>query len=1035
MNFPQPMRKNLQPLLSALMLALGWLLPTSGFAQSVDMDLVKSRIRQNLSSGLLSVATIQGYQSTLQTDGTWADIDYNSTAQTNWPPRLHLERIRAMSKTYVWGSLQDDADLRNAILKAYDAWITKDPKSTNWWYQGISTPQVLGEILIILGNEVSTTRLNSGLTLVARSYVARATNSGTNTGANRVDRAYASIMRGLLANDSALTSESFLSMGDTILLNSANAFAEGIQADGSFQQHGAQLYVGGYGYGYLSGLLKYSGWGAGTAYGFSPLQKRVLLDHLLDGPQWFIRGNTMEYTSTGRGLSRAGSTSSALGFGTVVNDAIATSGGYRSAELTAFQQRMTATSSAGAAVPSSALVGNRNFWRADAMVHHRPGFSISVKTSSTRTLQPESGNGEGLKNLHLGDGVTLIQRTGNEYDDLMPVWDWRRLPGTTVEQGTYSLKPSADWGVAGTSTHAGGASDGQDGIAVFNYSRLAVAAKKSWFFFGDVMVALGSAIHAPAATHPVLTTLNQSQLSGAITCGSDSGASTVTSPVTPTGLKWVHHDKTGYFFPGSTSLATVSGATQTGTWLSINTAQGSATVSKSVFSLHLNHGTAVSNGSYSYLVAPGVESTAMDSFPVSNFQILRNDATVQAVKDAAANKTQASFWAAGTVDGITSDNKATVILKKDASFLDLAVSDPTQTNTTSILIELASPVAGVIRTDTGMSVEQTSPTLRVRISTAKSYGRTFKARFFLRDHAFRTLAIFPSADAFVFDGAPTTNYGTNIALACKLITTSSSYTRESYLSFPLTAGIPSPIAAELRMTPTSVQTAGIHAVQAVQDGTWSENEITWSNRPAPLNAAAATWLPALSSRTSCNVLPALSETSTGHLNLCVTTQAPTSDGYVAYASREHADPSLRPTLELIVPRSEMEIWKIEQLGSQAEDPSISQESADPDGDGESNLLEFATAQSPLNRTPTATQISLSSVGDVLTFTYPRSNSAVADGIQFLIEWSDSLLQQSWSHEGITEQVSHDDGVRQIVSARLPAGSSSKRFVRLRVTQP
>ena len=57
--------------------------------------------------------------------------------------------------------------------------------------------------------------------------------------------------------------------------------------------------------------------------------------------------------------------------------------------------------------------------------------------------------------------------------------------------GTYSLKPGADWGVYGNSTHAGGVSDGTDGAAVFNYSRLGVAAKKSWFFFGDVMVALG----------------------------------------------------------------------------------------------------------------------------------------------------------------------------------------------------------------------------------------------------------------------------------------------------------------------------------------------------------------------------------------------------------------------------------------------------------------------------------------------------------------------------------------------------------------
>ena len=45
----------------------------------------------------------------------------------------------------------------------------------------------------------------------------------------------------------------------------------------------------------------------------------------------------------------------------------------------------------------------------------------SVKVSSPRTSQPESGNSEGLKSLHLGDGVNLVMRTGNEYDDIMPV--------------------------------------------------------------------------------------------------------------------------------------------------------------------------------------------------------------------------------------------------------------------------------------------------------------------------------------------------------------------------------------------------------------------------------------------------------------------------------------------------------------------------------------------------------------------------------------------------------------------------------------
>jgi chondroitin AC lyase len=733
------------------------------------MDAVKQRIVQSLSTGLSGSTVVQGHQSSLQPDGTWPDINYASTAQTYWPPRNHLERMKSMAKEYVWGSLQGNISLRNDIFSAFDAWIVRDPQSTNWWYQQLNTPQSFGKILLLMENEVSSSRLTSGLAMIARSYVPRSTNSGTNTGANRVDRSYATMMRGLLSANAALTSEAFLSMGDTILVNSANAFAEGIQADGSFQQHGAQLYTAGYGYGYVQGLLKYASFRAGTPFGFTPLQTRVLLDFLLDGAQWCIRGDTMEYTSSGRGLARAGGGAAALGFIPMLPNAISISGGYRQAELETFQQRLSGT-------PSTPLTGNRNFWRSDFMVHHRPGFSISVKTSSTRTLQPETGNGEALKNLHLGDGVTLIQRTGNEYDDIMPVWDWRRLPGTTIEQGTYSLKPAGDWGVYGNSTHAGGVSDGTDGAAAFNYNRLGVAAKKSWFFFGDVMVALGSAINAPAATNSVLTTINQCLLTGDALYQAGGSTTTLSGSATPPALAWVHHDGTGYFFPAAVSNASIAGVAQTGSWQSINTSQSATPVSHGVFSLHLNHGTAVNGGTYAYIVAPGIETSDMDMFPVANYQILRNDETVQAVKETSANRTSANFWAPGTIGGLTSDSKAAILMKQDDDFIDIAISDPTQTNTGNIVLELASPVAGLIHADTGITIEQLTPTLRLRLATAKSYGRSFKARFYLRPNAFENIILTPVADAYVHDASPTGNFGTSPALACKLITAATGYT-------------------------------------------------------------------------------------------------------------------------------------------------------------------------------------------------------------------------------------------------------------------
>jgi hypothetical protein len=60
-----------------------------------------------------------------------------------------------MAKEYVWGSMQGNATLRDDIFRAFDAWIARDPQSTNWWYQQINTPQSFGEILLLMEDEVS----------------------------------------------------------------------------------------------------------------------------------------------------------------------------------------------------------------------------------------------------------------------------------------------------------------------------------------------------------------------------------------------------------------------------------------------------------------------------------------------------------------------------------------------------------------------------------------------------------------------------------------------------------------------------------------------------------------------------------------------------------------------------------------------------------------------------------------------------------------------------------------------------------------
>jgi hypothetical protein len=371
-------------------------------------------------------------------------------------------------------------------------------------------------------------------------------------------------------------------------------------------------------------------------------------------------------------------------------------------------------------------------------------------------------------------------------------------------------------------------------------------------------------------------------------------------------------------------------------------------------------------------------------------------------------------------------------MKQEDDFIDLAISDPTQANTGDIVLELASPVAGLIHADTGVTIEQLTPTLRLRLAAAKSYGRTFKARFYLRPNAFETITLNPVADSYVYDGSPASNYGSSPTLACKLITTSNSYTRKTYLGFDLSGISRVPLAASLKLSPTSVATAGIHSVHAVSAGSWSEFGITWNNRPQPNGPAISTWLPALSSRTSCDVLSAVLARGGSALDFNVTTKAPTFDGFVNYASRENADPALRPTLELVLPRSEMEIWQIERFGAQTNNPAIAGDGEDPDADGESNLYEFATGQNPL----AGTQVSpaLLQRGAGLEFSYTRAKSALADGVSFIVEWSDTLAADSWSRVNSGENMVSQTNLTESLTVVLPISGGGSRFVRLRMVK-
>jgi hypothetical protein len=137
------------------------------------------------------------------------------------------------------------------------------------------------------------------------------------------------------------------------------------------------------------------------------------------------------------------------------------------------------------------------------------------------------------------------------YQDIFPVWDWQKIPGTTVEQnGVFAGSPRRK----GTKDFVGGVSDGQYGLAVFDLERDKLQARKAWFFFDREYVCLGAGITC-RSQNQVITTANQCYLRGDVTTFSSAeekrlskGEHRLESPIT------VHHNNVTYIFDSDANV-------------------------------------------------------------------------------------------------------------------------------------------------------------------------------------------------------------------------------------------------------------------------------------------------------------------------------------------------------------------------------------------------------------------------------------------------------------------------------------------------
>lgn len=268
---------------------------------------------------------------------------------------------------------------------------------------------------------------------------------------------------------------------------------------------------------------------------------------------------------------------------------------------------------------------NRTFPFAATQIHRRSDWLATVKGYSKYVWDFETNGSEnwygrnqsfGQLSIYSGrdsDGIVTAEASGVGYDG----YDWTHIPGTTVPNLSLAEvladAKNFQWPRFSNEAFASGVTDGKNGVYGFKFSdrtkgqssstwvKPKLTALKSYFFFDDLIVALGSNIDNTASSYDTHTTIFQNllpspntpiQINGEnITGLSYSQDLTTETPATLTDIAG-----NGYYIANAKGLHI-----QRSTQESMDDKNKNAT-SGNYATVWINHGSQINNGTYEYAV-------------------------------------------------------------------------------------------------------------------------------------------------------------------------------------------------------------------------------------------------------------------------------------------------------------------------------------------------------------------------------------------------------------------------------------------------
>lgn len=595
------------------------------------------------------------YLETLGPEGSWPDLDYRDSSRSGWQPSFHAERLLYLAKAY-----RDPAsvyyrqqNVGKKIRLALDYWFRGNFRCRNWWYNEIGVPKMMGGVFLLMEPELGKEEKVKAVACMENARLGR-------TGQNRVWLAENVLVRALLQEDTLL----FLQAREELLRElKIQTEGEGIKPDMSFQQHGPQLQFGNYGLAFIVTMAHWARVFQGTVYALSPGQMEVLRAYLREGLQWVVWRGYMDISACGRQLFEHAQRGKAFALGKALRNMMMADPAYSKQYEHFYNVHVRGKEK------SNKKNGFRFFPYSDFGVFRSKTWFATVKMSSSRVIGGEILNSENLRGDYLGDGALYCYIRGDEFRDIFPVWDWRRIPGVSVWEEEQLFETDRKWDIfQNKADFVGGIADDKTGIMALEIDKNALLGHKTYFFTGKAIICLGSELKGKGKGK-IMTSVAQCLRRGKIDSLHLFDAK---------GMAY-YHDGIAYIFP-ERKYVVYRLREQKGNWKRVAAFYDTVEIKKEIFNLWVEH--PAGKGEYDYIVLPGVTEKnwkkAVKAFPEKFYRCGKNVHFVENGK-----QFQLAFYAPDRVEletgvVLTVDQACLLMCRKSGKKYQFKVCDPTQ---------------------------------------------------------------------------------------------------------------------------------------------------------------------------------------------------------------------------------------------------------------------------------------------------------------------------------------------------------------------